>query len=1083
MRFGILGSLGVWPSGDRPLDLPGDKVRTLLVALLIEEGAVVSTDRLADLLWPSRSPRNPTGALHTRIWQLRRALEEAEPGAGDLVVSEAPGYSLATTAVDARRFVRLLGEARAAIDPRSRAATLADALALWRGPALTGFVDASFTQPVIARLEEQRLTALEDRAHALLALGEHSLLVGELADLLQQHPLRERLRSAQMLALYGVGRQGEALAAFDELRRRLDDELGLVPGSEMVALRQSILEHDPALTPPPSPITTTARPSTNLPAPVAGLIGRDAAVVQVRALLDASRLVTLHGSGGVGKTRLAIAVAEQLTDAYADGVWLVPLSDLDGSADAVRDERFSPEANLLATVLGVRDEIVAEGRAMPLALRLADALRPKELLLVVDNCEHVVAAIADLIELLLTAAPAVRVLATSREPLDIGGERLWTVPPLELPPAGKTDPDTAATSSAVRMFAARAMDTAPDFVLGPDNVDAVRTICRSLDGIPFALELAATRVRALGVHEVAERLENRFTLLTVGRRGAPARQQTLRAAIDWSWNLLTELEQVLLRRLAVFSGGAYLPAIEQVCVGDPIDGADVLDLLAGLVDRSLVTAVDVGSVRRYGLLESVGAYGVERLRDAGEEARVRLRHSEYHAQLAERALPQLRGPGQRRWLASLDTDSGNFRAALDVAVQHGAGDVALRMVNAMAWYWYLRGRLGEARRALAVALTPASTGAHRVKALAWQAGFELRAGDASYPLERYDALAEKIDNALAVETEDPLGCAVVRWFFGFACIGFGNQDSSEKRIDRALREFRMLGDDWGTAAALAALATQNVLRGDLDVAEQCGDESAVLFQNLGDGWGRLQAMDALASLAEARGDYGRAARLHRDGLRIAETLGLWTEVSIKLSGLARISLLHGEYAQSDELHERARRLAAEHSFTFGEQFAEVGLGLGARRQGRLDAAEVHLRRWLPWCRQLDGYHGVALILAELGFVAEERGDGDLALRLQQEGYTAAWATGDPRTVALSMEGVAGALSLSGHHERAALLLGAAASARDSVGAPLPAAERADIARVTARSRAAMGESSFSESFARGRVLGADDARALVLADR
>ncbi|MBW4716739.1 BTAD domain-containing putative transcriptional regulator [Saccharothrix obliqua] len=1059
MRFGILGPLTVWTADDRVVPVPGAKARALLADLLAHEGEAVSADRLGDDLWGDSPPGNPTGALHTKVWQLRRALEDAEPGAGELVVSRPPGYLLAVRDddVDARRFAALLAASHGTADLRARAALLGDALALWRGPALADFADAEFARPVVARLEEQRLTALEDRAEVMLGLGEHRLLVGELGDLLARHPLRERLRAAHMRALYGAGRQSEALADFDRLRVALAEQLGLEPSAELVALRQAILERDPHLAPTPTPITTAARPLTNLPAALTPLIGRDAAIGQVRALLDASRLVTLNGIGGVGKTRLALAAAAEVADQHPDGVWLAELATLESEAGVV---------DLVATVLGVRDE-VSGAKPVSLATRLADALRTKQLLLVLDNCEHVVARVADVAELLLMAAPGVRVLATSQEPLGITGERLWTVPPLTLP-------DDDGPSTAVELFVARATAAAPDFALDGSTADAVRSICRRLDGIPFALELAATRVRALGVHEVAARLENRFALLTQGKRGAPARQQTLRAAIDWSWDLLGEPERVVLRRLSVFSGGCPLHAAEEVCAGGGVAHADVLDLVARLVDRSLVGVADVGGVRRYRLPESVAAYCAERLREAGEADAVRARHAAHHAEFAARALSHLRGPDQRRWLELTDLEAANLRVALDTAAGQGRADLALRIVNRLAWYWFLRGRLGEANRSFALALHVSGQAdpSERAKALAWRAGFQLRAGEAGYPLEHYDALADEI--------AEPVGRATARWFLGFARIGFGDQDSSEKRIDRALAEFRALGDRWGTAAALAALATQAVLRGDLATTRQCGEESAALFQDVGDGWGRLLATDALAQLAEVRGDYEHAVRLHRDGLRIAETLGLWSEVSTKLSGLARIALLDGDHGQARELHERAMRLAAEQSFTFGEQFAEVGLGLGARRQGRLDAAEAHLRRWLDWCRQLDGDAGEALILAELGFVAEQRGDAETALALHQEGYAAAKATGDPRSVALALEGLAGALAIAGRSTEAARLLGAATAAREAVGAPLPPAERGDVERIGAVLRSALGDA-YEAHFTRGRAL--DPVRAHALTER
>ncbi|QFZ20332.1 BTAD domain-containing putative transcriptional regulator [Saccharothrix syringae] len=1076
MRFGILGALAAWTSDDRPVRLPGQKVRALLAVLLVHDGRPVSVDRLADLLWGEAAPSNPVGAVHTRVWQLRRALEEAEPGAGELVVSHPPGYrvDLSAARFDAIAFTKLLATAREAVDPRTRASLLDQALLLWRGDVLADFADEEFARPTAARLEEQRLTAVEERAEAMLELGEHNVLVGELTDLLGRHPLRERLRAAHMRALHRAGRRGEALASFDELRVRLARDLGLSPSPELVALRQAILEHDERAAPAPSPITVATRVRTNLPVPVNELIGRDKAVQEVRALLEAGRLLTLTGMGGVGKTRLALAVAAQVAAEHPDGAWLVELASVEPAGHADDAAVRGLVASQVAAALGIRDETVNEGRAVPLEVRLADALRAKQILLVLDNCEHVVDAVARLAVDLLRTAPGVRLLATSQLPLGIAGERLWTVPPLGLPdPAADGDPAEVGRSGAVQLFLARVAAKVPEFRLDDTNAEAVEAICRRLDGLPLAVELAATRVRALGVHEVAQRLEDRFPLLSAGDRAAPVRQQTLRGAIEWSWGLLTEGERAVLRRLSVFSGGAALDAVERVCAGGGVPGGEVVDLLARLVDRSLVNAADRPGGRRFWLLESVSDYAAEQLRAAGERDEVRVRHVEWATEAAERLLPHLRGPRQRQWLERADAEAANFRAALEGAVRAGLADHAVRQVNALAWYWFLRGRLGDAKRAFAAALgvdgpVPA---ARRATALAWQAGFALRAGDATYSLEHYDELVEQID--------EPHDRALARWFLGFARIGFGQHDQAEKRIDQALEEFRTLDDGWGCAAALGALAKQAVLRGDLAASERWGRESTRLFGESGDRWGQLLASDALALLAEVRGRYDLAARLHREGLRVAEDLQLWTEVSTKLAGLGRIALLNEEHDSAKELHERAMRLAAEQSYAFGEHFAEVGLALGARRRGRLDAAEAHLRRWLNWCRRLDGDLGLALVLAELGFVAEQRGDAAQALELHREGYQRAWSAGDPRAIALAVEGVAGAVSLAGDFERAALLLGAAEAARAGTGAPLPAAERGDLERITARCAAAMGEDAFAEAVGRGRELSLVEARSLV----
>ena len=520
------------------------------------------------------------------------------------------------------------------------AGLLADALALWRGPPLTDFADAMFAQPAIARLEEQRLVALEEQAEVRLALGEHSLLTGELGELVAAHPLRERLRAAHMLALYRAGRQAEAVTSYGELRGRLADDLGLDPGPGLAALYQDILEQAPGLQRVQAPATLAARPRTNLPAMLTDVVGRTAAVTDLRALLNERRLVTLTGPGGVGKTRLALETATQAVDAFPDGVWLVELA-----GPALAGARTPADA--VMAVLGIRDD-----SAMDPSDLLADALRTSRMLLILDNCEHLVDQAAKLAAQLLQAAPGLRILVTSREPLMLAGEVVWAVPPLT-------------QSSAVQLFVLRAGASAPGFRLDEDNAQAVAGLCRRLDGIPLALELAATRVRTLGVHELLARLDDRFRLLVTGHRDAPPRQQTLWAVIDWSWELLTEPERLVLRRLAVAADGCGLHAAEAICAEDDLD---VLGLLARLVDRSLVVVADGPDGPRYRMLESVAAYGLQKLREAGESGELRVRHRRYYTDLAERAAPRLRGHDQRSWLRRLDAETANLRAALDSAL-------------------------------------------------------------------------------------------------------------------------------------------------------------------------------------------------------------------------------------------------------------------------------------------------------------------------------------------------------------------------------------------------------------------------------
>jgi predicted ATPase/DNA-binding SARP family transcriptional activator len=1058
VRFGLLGSLAVWTADGRLAEVPEVKVRALLADLLVHLGRPVPADRLIDDLWGDDLPVHPAGALQSKVSRLRQALEKAEPGGGELVAFRSPGYLLQAEpdALDERRFAALVQRAGATEDLRDRAQLLAGALALWRGPPLADFADAMFAQAPIARLAEQRLAALEAQAEARLALGEHSMLAGELGELVARHPLREGLRAAHMLALYRAGRQAEAVHSYTELRNRLADDLGLDPGPRLAALYQAILEQSPRLQRAEARATLADRPRTNIPALLTDLVGRTAAVGQVRELLNGHRLVTLTGPGGVGKTRLALETATQAAAAFPDGVWLAELA---GPTRA----GFSSPADVVIDVLGIRDD-----SAMDRSELLAESLRDSRMLLILDNCEHLIDQVAKLAARALQVAPELRILVTSREPLMLAGEAVWAVPPLELPdPAASGQPATLARFSAVQLFVMRAGESAPGFRLGQGNAQAVAALCRQLDGIPLALELAATRVRSLGVHELLARLDDRFRLLVTGHRDAPPRQQTLVAVIDWSWELLTEPERLVLRRLAVVAGGCGLPAAEAICAEGDLD---VPGLVARLVDRSLVVVTDGPGVARYRLLESVAAYSLQRLQQAGESGQLRGRHRRYYTDLAEHAAPRLRGPGQRSWLGRLDVEVVNLRNALDSALEDGHDD-ALRMVNALAWYWFLRGRLTEARRALDSALAlrrgPATA---RVTAAAWRSGFSALAGERGD-----DASAAPLDGI-----EDPALRASLRWFHAFVASDFGDPSASEAMVGEALTGFQALGDQWGLAAALSTRAKLAVIRGDPAAAQRDGQQSLAIFRELGDRWGQLQALEWLGAAAAATGNHAQAIRLHRDGMHTAEDLGLWPQAADALSWLGRSAMQAGDLAQARELLERAMHLAAEQSYQPGRVFAELSLGQTARREGRLDVAETHLRNVLRTSQRPASEPDVAhtISLSELGFIAEHRGDPAVAHFWHIRSLAAARQLGDPQAVAQALTGLAGARALGGQPARAARLLGAADAAGRPAGASAPPDDSADRKRITDLTRRALGDAAFAAGFQDGRRLRPEQASSL-----
>ncbi|QQZ55024.1 AAA family ATPase [Streptomyces microflavus] len=1184
MRFGVLGPLVVWDGEGREVRVPEAKVRALLADLLAHDGGPVTADRLIHDLWGDAPPGKPAGALQAKISQLRRVVGR------DRVVRQPAGYRLRLDGggdeVDAVRFRALVTEARPVRDPRARAALLTEALELWRGPAYADFADGLFVRGPAQLLAEQRLSVLEEQAEARLEAGDHALLAGELADLVAVHPLRERLRAAQMRALYAAGRQSEALASYEDLRTRLVGELGVDPSPELAALHGAVLRQEPGLstgawaygapaggtggsanpvsardtapgtqgtapaaqgsapgtqgsapaaqgsapavrdsapsaqdTAPaaqgsapaargsaPAAHTTGAPPATppsppshsNLPVPLTPLVGRRQALADLSQLLAEARLVTLTGPGGVGKTRLAVAAATAERDGarageLADGTWLVEFSGIRAGTPA-------DLAQVVAATLGIRDDaphsLPGTGTGTPsLPHRLAAALRDRRTLLVLDNCEHVVDAAAELTELLLRTAPGLRVLATGQEPLGLAGEAMFLVEPLE-------------PADAVRMFMERAAAAAPGFPRDPDAPEAperraVAEICRRLDGIPLALELAATRVRALGVRELAERLNDRFRVLTFGQRGAPARQQTLRAVIDWSWELLSAPERIVLRRLAAHSDGCDLAAAEAVCAGDGVARDEVLDLVTRLVDRSLVVVVGGPSGPRYRLLESVAAYATERLHEMEDLTQVRDRHLRHYRALAEHAEPRLRGAGQRDRLARLDAEAGNLRSALDEAVRRaGAGEPeeAVRLATALAWWWLLRGRLTEARRSLGAVLaatvgapgsgasapvsgsgasTPAATptapspGCAELALL--HAAFALLTGDHTAAAMTTDGPAR---TATADAIPDPVRRARALWLCAYGLFSAGDTAGSGELNARALALFTAAEDRWGTAAALGLRATLALVRGDLAGLGRDGLRSALIFRELGDRWGELQTVSPLAALAEIKGAYEDAERRQHEGLRMARELGLEAEVSARLSGLGRLALLARDWDRARDLHEQARRIAAEQGYKYGEIHSGMGLALGARRSGDLDRAEAYLLHIRDGYAEVSSQAGDHLLLAELGFVAELRGDARGAASHHLAGLEIARALAEPRALALSLEGLAGAAALPGRATAAAgaaVLLGAAAAARRRAGAPLPPAERADVDRITVAARAAMGADAFSEAYARGARLDPEEA--------
>ncbi|MGY1741657.1 MULTISPECIES: AfsR/SARP family transcriptional regulator [unclassified Blastococcus] len=646
----ILGPLQV-EDARGPVAVGGHKPRTLLAALLLARGDLVSTDRLVAALWGDDPPPGAATALRAYVSRLRAALDGAAA-----LRHRPPGYCLALdgATLDADTFERLLGTARAATAAGDLDRALADldaALALWRGDALAEFADDDFATATAARLTELRTSAQEDRLEVLLDLGRAAEALPELEAMVRRHPTRERPAVALMRALYASGRQADALAAFHDLRTRLDDELGVEPAAPAQALYRRILVHDPALAAAPR--------QGNLPRRASGFVGREREVDRVLAALRAGPLVTLTGVGGAGKTRLAIEVAARARPRFPDGAWLCELAALpDGS----------PVGHAVAAVLRIQQR-----PGLTIEQTVVDYLRPRALLLVVDNCEHVLGPAARLVADVVAHCPRVVVLATSREALGVEGEQLWPVPPL---PA----------EDAAALFVQRARAVSPDLRLDDAATEAVAAICARLDGLPLGIELAAARMRVMSPAEIARRLEE--APLVGGGRGAVARHQSLGQAVEWSYRLLPEPEQRLFCNMSVFVGGADLRAVHRVADPEATED-DALDRLTRLVERSLVGAVSGGAHSRYRLLETLRAYGRSRTEADGTDRALHARHAAHYVDLAERAARGVQGPDERAWVEEALADHDNFRAAF-LRTADGDRDLALRLAAAVPELVHLR---------------------------------------------------------------------------------------------------------------------------------------------------------------------------------------------------------------------------------------------------------------------------------------------------------------------------------------------------------------------------------------------------------
>jgi predicted ATPase/DNA-binding SARP family transcriptional activator len=912
VEFRILGPLEV-AEGGRVVDLGGPRARVLLARLLVSANLVVSADRLAGDLWPGEPPAHWLATLRVYISRLRRALG---PGAA-VVLTEPPGYRLRLAAgqLDADVFEQLVAAARRDLAqgrPGAAAAGLRGALGLWRGPALSGAADLPFARADAARLEEARLGAVEDWVEAELGCGNHAGMVAELDGLVTSHPLRERLRGQRMRALYRCGRQADALRAYQELRAYLGEELGLEPAAALRELESAILRQDsaldwrapppggpapPAPAPPgapallPGPPPAVGRAAGRLPAETTSFIGREAGLAAVGKLLAAGRLVTLTGPGGSGKTRLARQAAAVIMAGHPGGVWLADLAPV-GGPDLV--------IPAVAAALAVSEE---PGR--PLAASIAARLGDSDALLIIDNCEHVADAAAGLIAGLLAACPGLRVLATSQARLGVPGEAIWPVPPLSVPPSAASEAAVAGAES-VRLLCDRAALARPGFALTVGNAADIGEICRRLDGIPLAIELAAARLGTLTPAQLAARLGDRFRVLTGGSRTGPARHRTLRAAISWSHDLLDPPEQVCFRRMAVFAAGCTIDAAEAVCADVSLPVEVVLETVTSLVDRSLVTTGERCGAMRYGMLESVRQYAREQLTAAGEDDRLSGRHLAWLLDLAGRA--DLDGAGQSAWLDLLEADHDNFRAALERALAARQAGPALALAGALAAFWAMRGHASEGRRWTGAALhADGADGDPRARAAALDGAAQLAFAHGDFAAQQ-DLLKE----SLGIWRELGQAARVAQCLsdLGVAAHIRGEPGTARSLLDQALESARLAADQRQIAMALNGLG-RLFLQVDPPQAAALLEESLACIRQAGDLRRATIILGNLAVAAANQGQVGLARVRMKEQLASARELGDRKLIGWALTNLGLAATEAGDLTAARARQDEALCLAQE----------------------------------------------------------------------------------------------------------------------------------------------------------------------------
>jgi predicted ATPase/DNA-binding SARP family transcriptional activator len=1082
----VVAGAGVGDSPARVVEVAGARLRALLIRLAIAAPRPAAVPALVDALWGDQPPAEPANALQSLVSRLRRALHNPA-----LVAQVPGGYRLLITEddLDLRRFTRLAREGHDCLRAghhRDAARVLRSALALWRGDAFDAAIRRD--ESLLARLHEQRLDALADRIDADLYLGGADNLVAELGPLIAEYPLREQLTLLLMRALHRAGRIPEALTAYERARRTLADELGIDPSPPLAAAHLALLRGEAldqpvhvldlaselARAPEPDPDPSRHK----LWAQLTSFVGREEDVRRIGKMLGDGRLISLVGPGGAGKTRLAIESVSRLVDVeiHGGGVWLAELAPITDPADV---------AQVVLAAVGLRDSTIidrpGEPRGRDATGRLVDFFGDRKCVLVLDNCEHLIDAAAALTDELLAQCPQLRVLTTSREPLGIYGEVLVVIAPLGQP-AADDDPESAMSFAATQLFADRAADARPSFVVDDVTVGSVVEIVRRLDGLPLAIELAAARMRTMPVEQIAARLTDRFRLLTGGSRTALPRHRTLLAVIEWSWDLMTEDERRLARRLAVFVGGITVASAADVCASSDLPEDVVEDLLASLVDKSLLQLVP--DQNRYRMLETLREFGLDQMAGVGEVSAIRSAHARHFAALAVHADPQLRTRDQLIWLDVLNVERDNIVAALRFLADDGQANAALDVAMAMNWYWVLMGRHSEAATWTGFALA-ASGERYELRSLLGQAMVTINSAASLWmgaPDDikgRMQAMADintRLDEIESPELMHPL----VRVLRPVMAMLTDRLDLAAEFIEEAMTS----NDPWTVAAVRTFRAAMAENEGDTESVRADAQTSLAEFRELAERWGMANCLQLLAPLNTMVGNLPQAAADYREALEQFATLGALEDEALIRLRLAEVLLRQGDIEAARReietaIHRREVRprsespISTEHESALGRAIQadierQVG-NLGRARELRDEAAQQLTR--MPTPHPAQG-HVAAMVMALSARLDLDEGSVSAATECLFEGYRVGLATKDMPIIAGVGVAVAMLAVALDRVSDAAEILGAAAALR---GADDSTA--LDIIRLQQRLGDELGESDAASAYAAGRALDREQALA------